>query len=268
MDIYGTTQKEYMTVGELARKMNTTVRTLQYYDKEGLLSPSAKSEGGRRLYSDKDIFRLHYIQAMKYLDFTLDDIKTRLAALDTPRQVADTLAEQAQLVREKIAALSDVLDTIEKLRMETLLIKTVDFKKYADIIVNLQMKNGLYGLIKFVDDKTLDHLRSRFDRESASSIISALNRVCDILTTMQKNGIPADSEQGQAVGKEWWGIVMEFTGGDMNLLPKLIELAQEKDSWDAQWKTRWESVEGYLQKAMQAYFMNSGINPFEGMQQT
>lgn len=44
----------FMTVGELAKKMNVSVRTLQYYDKEGLLSPSAESEGGRRLYTDKD----------------------------------------------------------------------------------------------------------------------------------------------------------------------------------------------------------------------
>ena len=40
----------YMTVGEVAKKMNTTVRTLQHYDREGLLSPSSVSEGGRRLY--------------------------------------------------------------------------------------------------------------------------------------------------------------------------------------------------------------------------
>lgn len=43
----------YMTVGEVAKKIGTTVRTLQYYDKEGLLSPSAESDGGRRLYTDK-----------------------------------------------------------------------------------------------------------------------------------------------------------------------------------------------------------------------
>ena len=46
---------EYMTVGELAGKMGTTVRTLQYYDKEHLLPPSAESEGGRRLYTYKDM---------------------------------------------------------------------------------------------------------------------------------------------------------------------------------------------------------------------
>ena len=49
----------FMTVGELAKKMGVTIRTLQYYDKEGLLSPSAESEGGRRLYTDKDLVLLH-----------------------------------------------------------------------------------------------------------------------------------------------------------------------------------------------------------------
>ena len=37
----------FMTVGEVAKKAGVTVRTLQYYDKEGLLSPSAESEGGQ-----------------------------------------------------------------------------------------------------------------------------------------------------------------------------------------------------------------------------
>lgn len=41
----------FMTVGEVAKKMGITVRTLQYYDKEGLFSPSLQSEGGRRLYT-------------------------------------------------------------------------------------------------------------------------------------------------------------------------------------------------------------------------
>ena len=42
--------KELMTIGELAKRMGVTVRTLQYYDKEGILEPSAFSAGGRSLY--------------------------------------------------------------------------------------------------------------------------------------------------------------------------------------------------------------------------
>lgn len=45
--------KGFMTVGEVAKKMNVTVRTLQYYDREGLLSPSSISEEGRRIYTDR-----------------------------------------------------------------------------------------------------------------------------------------------------------------------------------------------------------------------
>ena len=78
----------YMTVGEVAKKMGVTVRALQYYDRQGLLSPSAESAGGRRLYADKDLIRLHQILSLKHLGFSLDDIKNRLSSLNTPADVA------------------------------------------------------------------------------------------------------------------------------------------------------------------------------------
>ena len=84
----------YMTVGEVAQKMGVTVRTLQYYDREGLLTPSAISEGGRRLYTDRDLIQLHQILSLKHLGFSLGDIKNRLIPLDTPEDVAKILDEQ------------------------------------------------------------------------------------------------------------------------------------------------------------------------------
>ena len=68
--------EDFMTVGQLAQKMGTTVRTLQYYDREGLLTPSAQSEGGRRLYTYKDMIRLHQIQSLKSWDFLWTRLKT------------------------------------------------------------------------------------------------------------------------------------------------------------------------------------------------
>lgn len=249
----------FMTVGQLAKKMNTTVRTLQYYDKEGLLSPSAESEGGRRLYTDKDVVRFHQIQSMKYLGFTLDDIKNRLVSLDTPKQVAAALMEQTTIIQEKIADLSEVLQAIETLRAETLQMETVDFKKYADIIVNLQLKNEFYGLIKHFDDKTLDHIRGRFDMESSKAIMNTMKRLLEESAKLQKNKTPPESEQGRAFAKAWWTMVTDFTGGDMSLLPSLIEVAEAKG-----WNEKWPDTEEYLQKAMEAYFSNLGDDPFEG----
>ena len=156
----------YMTIGEVAKKIGVTVRTLQYYDKEGLLSPSAESEGGRRLYTDKDLVTLHQIISLKSLGFSLEDIKQRLISLGTPADVANALTEQADDIRKKIEQLTASLTAIEQLKAEVLQMQTVNFKKYADIIVNLQMKNDSYYLIKRFDDDTLDHIRSQFDKES------------------------------------------------------------------------------------------------------
>lgn len=49
------------TTGELAKLCNVTVRTVQYYDKRGILIPTELSEGGRRLYSESDLQRLKVI---------------------------------------------------------------------------------------------------------------------------------------------------------------------------------------------------------------
>lgn len=144
----------FMTVGEVAKKMGVTVRTLQYYDKEGLLSPSAESEGGRRLYTDKDLITLHQIISLKSLGFSLDDIKERLISLETPADVANALTEQADDMRQKIEQLQASLSAIEQLKAEVLQMQTVNFKKYADIIVNLQMKNDSYYLIALYHKQT------------------------------------------------------------------------------------------------------------------
>lgn len=260
----------YKTVGEVAKRMHTTVRTLQYYDKEGVLSPSLESEGGRRLYTDKDIVRLHQVLSMKYLGFSLSDIKDRLISLETPEQVAEALNGQADAIRENIASLSETLRTVEKLREETLLMQTVDFTKYAAIVVNLQMKNEFYGMVKHFDDKMLDHFHSGFTIEHATKILNTLSCLIDRVVEYQEQGVPPESEQGQALAKNWWDLVTEVTGGDMSLLPELIKLpelmksSENKETGEMWWSERWSAVEPYLNRSLEEYFTRLGYNPFEG----
>ena len=252
----------FMTVGEVAKKMGVTVRTLQYYDKKGLLSPSAESEGGRRLYTDKDLIRLHQIISLKSLGFSLDDIKERLISLETPADVANALTEQADDIRQKIEQLQASLSAIEQLKAEVLQMQTVNFKKYADIIVNLQMKNDSYYLIKRFDDDTLDHIRSQFDKESGLDFMDRFNRLSDEIVQLQKENVPPESEKCQQVVKEYWDLIMEFTNGDMSMLPKLMEVGNIDTATNA-WEERQKIVNDYLEPALQVYFSGLGINPFE-----
>lgn len=252
----------YMTVGEAAKKMGITVRTLQYYDKEGLLSPSAESAGGRRLYTDKDLITLHQIASLKSLGFSLNDIKQRLISLETPADVADALTKQADDIRRKIEQLTASLTAVERLKAEVLQMQTVNFKKYADIIVNLQMNNDSYYLIKRFDDDTLDHIRKRFDKESGLNFMDRFNCLSDEIVQLQKEHVPPESEKCQQIVKEYWGLIMEFTNGDRNMLPKLMEIGNIDTAANA-WEERQKTVNDYLEPALQIYFSKLGANPFE-----
>jgi len=266
MEKYRAIPQGYMTVGQLAKKMNTTVRTLQYYDKEGLLSPSAESEGGRRLYTDKDVILLHQIQSMKYLGFSLDDIKNKLISLETPKQVADALAGQAEAIKEKIASLTEVLSVVEGLREETMQMQTVDWKKYADIVALMQMGNENYWVIKHFDDATLDAFRKKFDDADAAKIWTKMEDVFDKTAELHANNVPPDSEQSLAHAKVFWDMIVDATGGDMSLLPKMMEFAKQKDSWaDENLREKWSAAEYYTGKMLEAYFTKLGVNPFEGV---
>ena len=261
MEKYKAIPQGYMTVGEVAKKMGVTVRTLQYYDKKGLLSPSAESEGGRRLYTNKELIILNQIISLKSLGFTLGDIKERLISLDTPAGVADALTKQADNIRKNMEQLSASLTAIEHLREEVLQMQTVDFKKYADIIVNLQMNNNYYYLIKKFDEDTLEQIRCRFDKESGLAFMDRFNRLSDEILQLQKEDVPPESERCQRLTKAYWELIVEFTNGDMSMLPKLMEIGNFENCAN-EWEEKQAIVNAYLQPALEIYFSNIGIDPF------
>ena len=252
----------YMTVGEVAKKMHVTVRTLQHYDREGLLPPAAINEGGRRLYTDRDLIKLHQILSLKHLGFSLDDIKNRLIPMDTPREMAAVLAQQAAAVQRKIDSLSESLRELEALRTEVLQMQSVDFKKYADIIVNLQMKNDYYWLIKHFDDQTLDHIRSRFDRDSGKAFLDTFIRLQEEAIRLQHEKVPADSVQAQKFAEAYWKMITAFTGGDMSMLSRLMALGRFEDA-DSEWREKQALANGYIEQVLGEYFSRLGVNPFE-----
>lgn len=75
-----------MTVGQLARRFGLSRTTLLYYDRAGLLQPSARSPAGYRLYDSDDVERLRAIRAYRDLGLGVDDIKNLLDTGDRAGQ--------------------------------------------------------------------------------------------------------------------------------------------------------------------------------------
>ncbi len=98
-----------LKVGDLAKRCGLTVRMLRHYNTIGLLTPSARSDSGCRLYDKADSARLHQIQALRRFGMPLADVGAFLANPDTPlttiveRQIAmlDQQITQASVLRDR-----------------------------------------------------------------------------------------------------------------------------------------------------------------------
>lgn len=90
-----------LKVGALADRTGLTVRTLHHYDEIGLLSPSARTPSGHRLYGDQEIVRLQQIASLKHLGLPLDEIKVCLGSPEY--SLERTLELQIERIERQIA---------------------------------------------------------------------------------------------------------------------------------------------------------------------
>ncbi len=93
----------HLQIGEVAAETELSIKTIRHYDEVGLVTPSARSAGGFRLYTRADIDRLLAIRRMKPLGFTLDDMRRLLAAqgiVDDPATSAREKEDAARVLAE------------------------------------------------------------------------------------------------------------------------------------------------------------------------
>lgn len=103
-------------VKDLSKLSGTSVQSLHYYDRIGLLKPSARLENGYRLYTAKDLEKLQQVMALKFFGFNLAQVKTVLASNTETR---DMLERQAHILGEKARAFQAASDSLTSLVAET-----------------------------------------------------------------------------------------------------------------------------------------------------
>jgi hypothetical protein len=133
----------YYSSGEFARMAGVTLRTIRYYDKQNILKPSLVSEAGARFYTDEDFARLQQILLLKYLGFSLDDIREMTVADSDYHFMLDSLKIQLKLVQDRIEQMQlveqAIKDTTESIQEE----HTVDWSRMLNLIHLTGMEQSL-----------------------------------------------------------------------------------------------------------------------------
>lgn len=109
------TEKLY-TIGELAKELDITSRSIRFYEESGLLNPTRN--GQNRVYMKKDKVRLKLVLRGKRLGFSLAETKTLFDLYDRHQNSEAQLETMLQMTEQKRAVMTQQLEDIQALMME------------------------------------------------------------------------------------------------------------------------------------------------------
>lgn len=227
--------------GQFAQKTAVSVRTLRFYDKVGLLSPAKRSESGYRLYGDADLVRLQHILALKFLGFSLEEIRAFLAT--SPLDFREALAQQRAMLRERRAQLDAVIAAIERAQqhLDTNEADECDWETLANLIREIQLEQQNTWHKKYFTDDQLQTMQelgeqsytpeARAKLESRGPWTEADQQRVDEQYAALYAGVrrataageEPGGEAGQTLAGEAIGLLEAFTGGDPEVWAGLQE---------------------------------------------
>ncbi len=106
------TEPGSITIGRLAKASGVGVETIRFYERQGLLTPPARSASGYRLYAPETAQRLGFIRRAKNLGFSLAEIQQLLQFANPTGERADV----KELVEHKLAEIDQRIEELQRMR--------------------------------------------------------------------------------------------------------------------------------------------------------
>ena len=224
----GVPEQNYLTVGQLARKVGVTVRTIQYYDQQDLLSPSAKGPGNQRLYSPEDEEKLYRILTLKYLGLSLSDI----------REKNDTIND-AKAFRE---ILSHTMETLED--------------EFQNLVKRLSVLRTLLNRTAAQDDVNWTELGHTIESDEAADEFF-WHHMADIAPSEENRETGKPNERGMAVAK-WHELIADT-------IALMSDQVAPDDQRAIEIARRYEELERAQAGSLaQAFILAENVSPHQG----
>lgn len=192
-----------MTVNEVSKLTGVSIRTLQYYDKIGLLHPAKYTEAGYRLYNDAALETLQQILLFRELEFPLKDIKEIISRPDFDRSKA--LEQQIKLLtlkKEHIENLIDLAKEIKLLGVRKLKFEAFDTSKIDEYAAQAKAYWGKTPAYKEFEEKSRGRTKEE-DKKIYQGMIDIFGEFGQIRNT------EPSSEDAQALVKKLQDYITE-----------------------------------------------------------
>jgi DNA-binding transcriptional MerR regulator len=248
------------TVGEVAALAGVTVRTLHHYDRIGLLSPSARSASGYRLYAPTDLDRLHQVLLYRELGFSLEDVADLLSDDADPQA---HLRRQHRLLRDRLDRTQQMVAAVEK-EMEARAMGTpltpeekfevfgeFDPDQYEDEVQERWGETDAYAQSK---SRTASYTKDDWVRIKAEG-----EDVEARLAAAMQAGVPADSPQAMDIAEEHrQQISRNFYDCPPGMHAGLGRMYVEDERFTAHYEKRATGLAQYVSTAVQANAARQG----------
>ncbi|CAN7554039.1 MerR family transcriptional regulator [Massilia sp. LjRoot122] len=201
-----------LKVGELAARAGLTVRTLHHYDSIGLLSPSARSDAGYRLYDRDDVARLQQIQALRAFGMALADIG---AYLDSPDASPLAVVErQLSALDRQIAEAAQMREQLLRLRTRLAAGEDTDLSIWLTTLEQMRMYEQYFSKEELARLPLYQNPAAQAEwRELVRQAQSLIDR-----------GVAPETREARAFAERWLGCVERDSGGDPDFILRLTAM--------------------------------------------
>lgn len=192
-----------MTVNQVSKLTGVSVRTLQYYDRIGLLRPAGYTDAGYRLYDDTALETLQQILLFRELEFPLKEIKAIISAPDFQRNRAlEQQIAMLELKKEHLETLIAFARGIKQMGVKTMDFSAFDTSKLDEYARQAKAQWGAAPAYKEFEEKTKDRTAEE-ETDVAAGMMALFAEFGKI------KGLAADSEPARALAGRLQGYITE-----------------------------------------------------------
>ncbi|MFV8756051.1 MerR family transcriptional regulator [Nannocystaceae bacterium ST9] len=215
---------ERWKVGELAEATKVTVRTLHWYEEQGLLVPD-RNPAGHRVYGPEHLARLQRVLSLRELGLQLDDIRGLLDRGEpSPRTIVEVHLEQ---VRRRLAALTELERRLAVLAAS---LAHADQPSVADLLHTIEGMNAMNDVEKYYTKDQLEALAARRTELGEPAIHAVQTRWTELFAAfaeLRGAGRDPGDPAVQALLDEADRLIAMFTGGDPGIQASLGRMWSE-----------------------------------------